>query len=169
MESIPPDLLPLRPSLSLGEGPGVRLHPIPIPILRMHPAPQLRQQAGERRTRTILQRSGILALHCGIDFGGRHQAGTLLARLGEAEARTDQFFGRRDAIERAIGLLNFVFLFLAEPAAFAIFQLVQQLGIKLFIIYRGVAVNGAFHLHTDEAAAARKVSQQVAAVAGTDK
>ena len=135
----------------------------------MHPAPQLRQQAGERCARAVLQRGGILALHRGIDFGGGHQAGTLFARLGEAETGADQFFGGRDAVERAVGLLDFGFLFLAEPAAFAVLQFVQQLGVELFIIHRRGAVDGAFHLHTDEAAAARKVGQQVAAVAGSDE
>ena len=168
MEGTQPDLLPLSSPLSLGEGPGVRLHPIPIPILRMYPAPQLRQQAGERCTRTVLQSSRIL-LHCGIDFGSRHQAGALFTRLGEAEAGADQLFGGRNAIERAVSLLDFGFLFLAEPATFAILQLVQQLGIKLFIIHRRVAIDGALHFHADEAAAARKVSQQVSVVAGADE
>ena len=66
----------------------------------MHPAPHLRQQAAERRTRAVTQRRGVLPPQRGVDVRRGHQACAFLARLGKAETSAYQFFGRGDTVER---------------------------------------------------------------------
>ena len=64
-------------------------HPIPVPIPCMYPAPHLRQQAAERRTRAVTQRRGVLPPQRGVDVRRGHQPRAFLARLGKAETGAD--------------------------------------------------------------------------------
>ena len=90
--------------------------------------------------------------------------GTFFSGLSKTEGTLQQFFGRSGAVEGGIGLLDFGLFLFAEPTACAMLQFQFQLGIKLVIFNRRGAVDGVFHLHTDEATATAAVGQQVATV-----
>ncbi len=72
----------------------------------MHPSPHLSQQPAEGGAATVFQRGGILPFQRRVDLGGGQEVCAFLARLRKAETRADQFLGRRDAIEGAVGCLD---------------------------------------------------------------
>ena len=89
----------------------------------------------------------------------------MLACLGKRKTAAYKFFSGRNAVERTVGRLDFRLFGLAEPAALATVQFIQQLGIRLGVVDRPRTVDGMLHFHADEASAARKIGQQVATVA----
>ena len=89
----------------------------------------------------------------------------MLACLGKRKATANKFFGGRYAVERTVGRLDFRLFGLAEPTTLTTVQLMQQLGIKLGVVNGRRTVDGMLHFHADETSAARKVGQQVTAVA----
>ena len=60
---------------------------------------------------------------------------TLFVRLGKAETRFQDFFGRDGTVESTVVLLYFGLFLLVEPTTLSAVQFFLQLGIQLSMIY----------------------------------
>ena len=119
----------------------------------------LHPDARERARMTLAQQ--------GDELGEGNGQG-LFTRTGGTEVAGECFFRRASAVESHVGTLDFRLFFRREPVTPAAEEHALQLGIDLGMV-DARAVDGALHLHAEEAAAARRVGKQFVAVGRGDE
>ena len=145
-----------------------RHDPVTVTLFRMPPfhacghedaAELLHPDARERARLTLAQQGDEL---------GKGNGQGLFTRTGGTEVAGECFFRRASAVESHVGTLDFRLFPRREPVTPAAERHVLQLGVGLGMV-DARAVDGALHLHAEEAAAARRVGKQFVAVGRSDE
>lgn len=98
-------------------------------------------------------------------FGRRHPL-ALFPRFRHAEITEKELLFRRILLKFAVRLRHDILVRIIKPVTLTVRQLVHGLCIQLIVVYGTRGINHPLHLNADEAAAARRIGQQILVVTG---